>query len=42
MTFQNNERNFDQQVAGEFTKTNQQSDVKEAKLFWCEIWVLKQ
>ena len=36
--FQNNERKFYQQLAGDDTKTYQQPDAKETEPFWTEIW----
>ena len=40
--FQNNERKFDQQDAGECRGTNQQLDAREAKQFWSKIWEQKE
>ena len=37
-TFQNNKRKFYQQVGGEWVKTYQQPNAKEAKRFWSKIW----
>ena len=42
ITFQNNEREFYQQVVGECTKTYKQLDVKEDKLVWSKIWERKE
>ena len=41
-TFQNNERNFYQQVGGSSAKTNQQPEIKELKQFWNKIWRKKE
>ena len=38
MTFQNNERKFDQKVEGDGTKTYQQLDARETEIFWTKIW----
>ena len=40
--FQNNVRKFYQQVDRECTRTNEQADAKEAKLFWSKIWERKE
>ena len=40
-TFQNKERKFYQQVGGEWVKTYQQPDAKEARRFWSKIWKQK-
>ena len=37
-TFQNNNKKFHQLVGGECRKSNQQTDAKEANLFWNKIW----
>ena len=37
-TFQKNERKFEKQVRGEYIKTHQELDAKEAKQFRSKIW----
>ena len=38
MAFQNNERNFYQQLLRSDMKTYQQLDAKETERFWTKIW----
>ena len=40
-TFLNNKRKF-YLVGGEYTKTNQEPDAKEAKQLWSKIWEQKE
>ena len=41
-TIENKEKYFYCQVGGEYTRTAQQPDAKEAKQFWSKIWKQKE